>query len=969
MVTLPDVARRLLPGLALGLALALVAPTPVLAQDDLAELEALLAEERGDAARLLRRGDWSAAREILDLHLEDEPADWRSRALLGRSHLLRARYDDAGRELGAALEAGRAAAEPGSAEDLAVVALDLAALELELGRAPEALARLLPLTTGGPRRGALLGRSLAAVGRADEAREAWQAVVFDDDARYGWEDLLHRATCERALGQLEAASASLVAADRLASLGGGTEPDVLVALADVYLEADGEVARAGTGSRRPALLYLEALELHPTHAGALLGQYRLHDLNFYRSSRSARSFLVELLDAHPGHLGGRLTLVVDRLANSELAAAGRELAALEREAPGRRDLRTARAILSYVVDDVDDAAARLADLTDEAPWDPAPERTFGEVLLDLYRFADAAPFLEAAVERDPKDHRAWTRLGEALANTGEGEAGLAALERAKEVAEGRQDAWRHNQTLVLSRMERSFVEREGRGRLTFALPPEGSEVLFRVLEPFYLEAREELAARYGFTPGPVRIEVFDRHQDFSVRSTGFQGFPALGVCFGAVVTALSPLCELRGQFSWAETSYHEFSHVIHLGLTRNRCPRWITEGLATWEEQQRDPSWTRNLRRELVDSVANDNLIGVRDLNRAFRGPRIIWAYYQGKLMCDLLIAEYGFPALVDLLAAFDRGATLDEALDAAFGLTPEQLDAAFLAHCEARVADLHVEPRHGPRKVRLMRLGLGREAPADPAERAAWAEGWTTVAWSAWQGGRRIDAEEGLRVLGDDLPARAWFLRGDLALADGDREAALAAWQAGFEAGGEDYTARMATGSVLLASGDVDGAEAAFLAAEAAFPGWDDPGLSAERSLVELYAGSGREDEAMEALERWLRWNSGAFDPRLQVGAWRLDRDEPELALDHYDGAVEVDPFSTRAHRGRAEALLALGRHAEAAEALETALLVPPAFDVDLGAGPGEALAPEELAARGPELDRRRAELEALLEEARAGA
>ena len=417
-------------------------------------------------------------------------------------------------------------------------------------------------------------------------------------------------------------------------------------------------------------------------------------------------------------------------------------------------------------------------------------------------------------------------------------------------------------------------------------------------------------------------------------------------------------------FSWAETSFHEFSHVIHLGLTRNRCPRWITEGLATWEEQQRDPSWTRNLRRELVDSVANDLVIGVRDLNRAFRGPRIIWAYYQGKLMCDMLIADHGFPALVDLLAAFDRGATLDAALGEAFGMTPEEFDAAFLSWCEAKVAGLHVEPRHGPRRVSLLSLGLSRTAPEVPAERAAWAEDWCTVAWGAWQGRRRLDAEEALRRLGDDQPPRALFLRAELALSDRDRDGAVALFERAFAAGGEDYTARMALGSLLLAEGDLAGAEGHLLAAEAAFPGWEDPSFSAERSLVELYDGQGREDEAMAARERWLSWNSGEFAMRAEVGAWRLARGDFEEALHLFTGAMEVDPFSTAAHRGRGEALLALGRKDEARDAFEIALLVPDHLDVDLGARHGSPVPEAELEGRSVERNTRRLELEVLLEQ-----
>ncbi|MDF1798858.1 MAG: tetratricopeptide repeat protein [Planctomycetota bacterium] len=938
-----------------------------LSQDDLdAELEALLAEERAEAARLLRRGEYSQALAILDLHLEDEPDDWRSRGLVGRAHLDRARYDEALEQLTRAVATGRAAAEPGSAEDLTDLGLDLASLELELGRTEAALARLAALPSDSARRGHLLGDTLFAAGRQLEAREAWGSVVFEDGRRYGWRELYHRAACERALGQLEAASASLVTADRLARLEGSSEPDVLVALGDVYLEADGEVAKAGTSSRRPALLYREALELHESHPGALLGLYRLHDLNFYRSSQSARSFLDQLLEQHPGHVPAMVTLVADRLGNSELRWARAGLAELERRAPGRRDVRSLAMILAYLGDDLDAATEQLGALIDEAPWDSSPERLLGETLLDLYRFADALPFLESAVERAPGDYRAWTRLGEALSNTGDEAAGLAALQRAKDAAEGRQDAWRHNETLVLSRMAKSFVEIEGDGQLTFALPPEGTEVLARVLEPFYVASREELSARYGFTPGPVRVEVFDRHRDFSVRSTGFEGFPALGVCFGDVVTALSPLCELRGTFSWAETSFHEFSHVIHLGLTRNRCPRWITEGLATWEEQQKNPSWTRNLRRELVDSVAGGQIIGVRDLNRAFRGPRIIWAYYQGKLMCDLLIADYGFPAVVDLLAAFNAGLDLDDALEAAFDLTPEELDAAFLAHCEGRVAELFVEPRHDLGRVRLMSLSLSRKVPEDSAAAAAWAEDWTTVAWSAWQGRKRIDAEEALRRIGDLAPPRASFLRAELALAAGDREEAALRYRAGFAAGGEDYAARMALGSLLLAEGENDAAEEQFLAAEQAFPGWDDPNFSAERSLAALYESTDREDLAMAAWERWLGWNSGDFGHRLKVGEWRLERGEAEAALALFTGAIEVDPFSTRAHRGQGEALLALGRADEAIYAFETALVVPPELDIDLGAGFGAPVPAERIEAMGDELERRRAKLEELIEQAR---
>src|SRR5262249_4493564 len=140
-----------------------------------------------------------------------------------------------------------------------------------------------------------------------------------------------------------------------------------------------------------------------------------------------------------------------------------------------------------------------------------------------------------------------------------------------------------------------------------------------------------------------------------------------------------------------------FTHVIHLGLSHNRCPRWITEGLATWEEVHRNPSWTRNMRRDLVDAIANGEVIPVRELNRAFRGPRILFGYYQGGLVCQMLIEHAGFTPMVKLLEAFDRGLDLDQAFAEVYHQTPEEVDRDFAAFVARETKDLRIEPRWSP--------------------------------------------------------------------------------------------------------------------------------------------------------------------------------------------------------------------------------------------------------------------------------
>ncbi|MGK0220748.1 MAG: tetratricopeptide (TPR) repeat protein, partial [Planctomycetota bacterium] len=656
------------------IALTLVGPwTPDLAargQDG--DLEALLQEERDEAALLSRRGEYRKARKILLQHLEDEPEDAQSAALLARVRLL---AGDLERAETRALEVLEGSAQPAARRAAAAVLCDL---WIELGRGAEALAFYeggSALLSDQDFPGALRrGLALESLGRREQAQAVWGEVLRNAAAQSAqdWPSLLAKGQIEQRLGRLVPASRSVAAADELALSTGGAEPDILAALGALYFESEREVNLSG--KRSAAKLFREALALHPSHEGALLGLYELHRYNRRRQSQSPESFLVELLAGRPGSIGGQLARAGSDLSDGRLKAARATLALLAKQAPGRRERVALEAALAWVEHRREACLESLDGLLADAPGDSLPERSVGRMLIELYRFSEALPFLERATERNPADYEALQLYAGALANVGREDHALRMLDAAVTAAAGRKDAKRDNLKLVLERMAAKHV-REDYGELIFSWQPDAAEVLRTYLVPFYSEARTELAERYGFTPEPTTIEVFRDHEDFSVRSVGFAGFPALGVCFGPVVTAVSPLSGLRGKFSWARTGFHEFSHVVHLGLSHNRCPRWITEGLATWEEVRRSPSWTRNMRRDLIDARAGDDLIPVRQLNRAFRGPRILFGYYQGGLLCEMLIAEHGFPPMIRLLEAFDDGLDLDDAFQSTFGRSPEDVD------------------------------------------------------------------------------------------------------------------------------------------------------------------------------------------------------------------------------------------------------------------------------------------------------
>jgi predicted Zn-dependent protease len=919
-----------------------------------AEDRAALQGERESAELRRRRGDARAAIAVYDQHLADEPRDVESLALRalarrtagdvrGAWNDAHAAFEHAFPALGTALD-GSPEGSPDRPLDLplelplgrpevrARVARIALELELERGRAAE-LTALVDRSASvldpaaDPRAAWLVAGARLELGARSAAEDAWRAGTACPAAEWG--ALLGRARCRRALGDLEGAAQDLVAADR-ATARSGSEPDVLSELASIYFEADGEVESDASASRSPGALYREALSIAPGHEDALIGLAALARFNWRRGSRSSSAWLGDVFARAPDSVRAQLAALSNDLDDGDLKSARERIARLEGLGVGTRALTAERAALAWIEHRRDDCAALHKALLDADARDPAPERVLGGHLVELYRFAEAREPLARAVARDPRDFEAWMLSGRALANSGDEAAGLAALEQSERAAAGRQNAWRSNMVAVLRKLRDEYRVHKA-GPLSFAWSADEAALHELYQVEHYDVARAELAARYGFTPQPTHIEVFREHADFSVRSTGFEGFPALGVCFGPVVTAVSPLCHMRGKFSWARTSFHEFTHVIHLGLSHNRCPRWITEGLATWEEENRDPSWTRNMRRELLDARAAGELIPVRQLNRAFRGPRILFGYYQGGLLCRMLIDQHGFAPMVRLLEAFDRGLDLDQAFAEVFHATPEAVDASFAIFVDAHLARLSCEPRRDPLKIAAQRLALSRRMPEDPQARRAWARDWLDVAWGSYQTRDLADAEDALRraLSAEGASGRAEVLLGNLAFARDDSDGAKQHWRRAFALGHEDYQARMGLAR-MLERDDPDAAEAQYLFAEAAFPGWDDPEFSAELSLARLYERKGQVDDAMRARERWLVYESGDLSTQLAVAGWHAASGRPREACAYFQAANEIDPFVHALHEGWGDALVRSGEFERALREFKAALLVPPELDAD---------------------------------------
>src|SRR5690606_10953308 len=128
------------------------------------------------------------------------------------------------------------------------------------------------------------------------------------------------------------------------------------------------------------------------------------------------------------------------------------------------------------------------------------------------------------------------------------------------------------------------------------------------------EAHAVLTKKYDITlEQPTLVEIFDDPRDFAVRTFGMPGNPGyLGVCFGDVITANSPSSPAGNSTAWASVLWHEYAHVITLNLTRNKMPRWLSEGISVYEELVVDPSWGQRMIPEYIEFILGDKMHPVR---------------------------------------------------------------------------------------------------------------------------------------------------------------------------------------------------------------------------------------------------------------------------------------------------------------------------------------------------------------------
>ena len=90
--------------------------------------------------------------------------------------------------------------------------------------------------------------------------------------------------------------------------------------------------------------------------------------------------------------------------------------------------------------------------------------------------------------------------------------------------------------------------------------------------------------------------------------------------------------------------WHEFCHVVTLHKTRNKMPRWLSEGISVYEERQADATWGQSMTPQYREIILSGKMTPVSQLSSAFLAPpsplHLQFAYYESSLVVEYLVEQ-----------------------------------------------------------------------------------------------------------------------------------------------------------------------------------------------------------------------------------------------------------------------------------------------------------------------------------------
>lgn len=697
----------------------------------------------------------------------------------------------------------------------------------------------------------------------------------------------------------------------------------------------------------------EVLKIDPNHPDAHAGMARVKLEQSYDIA-GAQRHLEQALEINERHVPSLLVKASIEIDQNKWDAAR---ATLERAFAVNPMSFEGRALLATIHWLRDDERAYQAEKKKILSANPAYAELFHIIARSAvreHRYAEAIELEKQAVKIAPDYYEAMQAIG----------TGYLRLGKEKEGIEWLRKAWKGDEynvrTFNTLELFEDFIPRsysfENGKHFKIRYHNDEKELLSRYVEPLLEKAYAGMVARYKFRPvEPVVLELYQNPDHYSVRTVGLPNLGALGVCFGQVITAMSPSA---GDINYAMVLWHELSHVFAIQISKSRVPRWYTEGLSEYETVMARPEWRRENDADVYAAMREGKLPSVTELNHGFMKPNmksVVVAYHLSSLTIEYIAENYGFDKVVDGLKLFGQGLETPEVITRITGKSTEQFDAEFRAHLERRLqpyrGTLHI-PEEGYDDI--SKLEIARDAK--PQSAGAHADLALGYFYDGNAAKAQAAADKALKLAPENRIAL--YISAELALRAREPDRAKKLYEDLIRAGGDGFDVRSRLGMIAARAGDQEAAEKHYCAAKRLDPERSYP----YQALFELYNQAGDKERALRELESYVvieqmqygpvkqlvteyaglgRWKKVAaygelaaeinpFDVELLMllGKANVELGRSDRALFHYDSALVIKPPLRRpalAHLGRAKALAGAGQKAAAKKALAEALRTEP--------------------------------------------
>lgn len=436
-----------------------------------------------------------------------------------------------------------------------------------------------------------------------------------------------------------------------------------------------------------------ALKINPNAAEAVVGKGEVAFQKF--DLKDAEKYADEALKQNP-KLPAALRLKADVLfMGGDYAGAERQLAAARSVNP--RDAVTLGKLAGcYVMQKKQaefDEIAKTAEGFDRKP--SVFYHELGEYLEERKLYTRAEEFFKKATDLRPKFAAPRTSLGMLYMRLGKEDEGKKILDSAFKA-----DPFNvrvANMRKVIDHLSKYAMVKTEHYDLKY---DKGTDrVLASFLEDYLEETHADLKKQYGFEPaGRITAEVFNRHDMFSGRTVGLPDLHTVGACIGRVFTMASPSAVgLRRPYNWGRVIRHEMTHVFNLAQTDFQCPHWLTEGLATRNEQMDKPlEWLAAVR----DRADENTLFTLDTVMMGFAKPKdqAEWsvAYCQSLMYVEYMVKTHGQESVGKMLNAYRDGLDTTAALRVACKVEKPVFEKGYREYVDAVL-----KPYRGTKKAK----------------------------------------------------------------------------------------------------------------------------------------------------------------------------------------------------------------------------------------------------------------------------